>query len=120
MYFSIIAGLILLIIGGDTLVRGSIAVARKLAMPELLIGIALVGFGTSMPEMITSVNAALAGAPGIAIGNVVGSNIANILLILGVSAAIYPIACNPASMRRDGRVLLFATVSCIAVCLYGM
>ena len=75
-------------------------------MSPLLIGLTLVGFGTSMPELVTSVQASLAHSPGIAIGNIVGSNIANILLILGLSAIITPVAVNSRALKRDGSVVL--------------
>ncbi|MCF4099534.1 calcium/sodium antiporter [Maritalea mediterranea] len=116
---EIIIGLILLLVGGDTLVRGSVAVARKIGISELMIGLTLVGFGTSTPELVTSIQAALAGSPGIAVGNVVGSNIANILLILGAAALIYPIACQPAAIRRDGVVLILSALTCVVVSLLG-
>ena len=85
------AGLVLLFVGGEGLVRGSVAIAERLGISKLLIGLVIVGFGTSTPELLVSVNAALDGASEIALGNVVGSNIANILLIVGVAALIAPI-----------------------------
>lgn len=85
------AGLVLLFVGGEGLVRGSVTIAERLGISKLLIGLIIVGFGTSTPELLVSVNAALDGAPEIALGNVVGSNIANVLLILGVAAIIVPI-----------------------------
>lgn len=94
-------GLVLLGLGGELLVRGAVGMAARLGISPLLAGLTIVGFGTSMPELATSVQAALGGSPGIAVGNVVGSNIANILLILGISALILPLAVNPASFRRD-------------------
>jgi Ca2+/Na+ antiporter len=94
-------GLVLLLVGGKMLVRGAVACANSLGVPPLLIGLTLVGFGTSTPELVTSVTAALNGLPGIAVGNVVGSNIANILFILGASAIIYPLAVNPLGFKRD-------------------
>jgi cation:H+ antiporter len=75
------AGLIVLVIGGELLVRGAVSLASALGVSPLMIGLTLVGFGTSTPELVTSVQAALIGAPGIAVGNVVGSNICNVLLI---------------------------------------
>jgi cation:H+ antiporter len=94
-------GLVLLALGGELLVRGAVGMAARLGISPLLAGLTIVGFGTSTPELATSVQAALAGSPGIAIGNVVGSNIANILLILGVSALILPLNVNPAAFQRD-------------------
>ena len=85
---EIVIGLGLLLLGGDLLVRGAASAARQLGISELMIGLTLVGFGTSTPELVTSIDAALAGSPGLAVGNVVGSNIANILLILGVAAPL--------------------------------
>lgn len=85
------AGLVLLFVGGESLVRGSVALAERLGISKLLIGLVIVGFGTSTPELLVSVKAALAGSPEIALGNVVGSNIANVLLILGLAALIAPI-----------------------------
>lgn len=112
-------GMALLLIGGESLVRGAVGLARRLGVSPLLIGLTLVGFGTSTPELVTSVLAALAGSPGIAVGNVVGSNIANILLILGVAAVVWPIACTPAAFRRDGTAVVAAAVLCVGVALTG-
>lgn len=105
------AGLALLVIGGELLVRGSVATAERLGMSPLLIGLTLVGFGTSAPELVTSIQAARAGSPGIAVGNVVGSNIANTLLILGASALIAPIAIGSKALLRDGFIMLAAAVA---------
>jgi cation:H+ antiporter len=100
-YFLIIAGFALLLFGGESVVRGSVALAQRLGISPLIVGLTIVGFGTSLPEMVVSVNAALVGSPGLAVGNVVGSNIANILLILGVAAIIAPIAVSPGAVKRD-------------------
>lgn len=100
-YFLIIAGFALLLFGGESVVRGSVALAQRLGISPLIVGLTIVGFGTSLPEMVVSVNAALVGSPGLAVGNVVGSNIANILLILGVAALIAPIAVSPGAIKRD-------------------
>jgi cation:H+ antiporter len=100
-YFLIIAGFALLLVGGESVVRGSVALAQRLGVSPLIVGLTIVGFGTSLPEMVVSVNAALVGSPGLAVGNVVGSNIANILLILGVAAVIAPIAVHPSAVKRD-------------------
>ncbi|MCB9947986.1 MAG: calcium/sodium antiporter [Rhodospirillaceae bacterium] len=116
---SLFGGLVMLAVGGDILVRGAVAVARRIGVSPLVIGLTLVGFGTSMPELVTSINAALAGSDGVAIGNVVGSNIANILLILGVAAIIAPIACNPVAFRRDGWVLALSAALAAAVMMVG-
>ena len=101
-YLALALGLVLLVVGGDALVRGAVALARRFGVSPLLIGLTLVGFGTSAPELVTSLRAALDGAPGIAVGNVVGSNIANILLILAVAGLIRPLATARDALARDG------------------
>jgi cation:H+ antiporter len=111
------AGFILLIAGGELLVRGAVAVAERLGMSPLLIGLTLVGFGTSAPELVTSVQAAVAGSPQIAYGNIVGSNISNILLILGLSAVIAPLAVQSKALRRDGAFVV-VTAALLAVVGY--
>ncbi|HEY0833825.1 MAG TPA: calcium/sodium antiporter [Azospirillum sp.] len=116
---ELVAGLLLLLGGGEALVRGSVAVALRLGVSPLMIGLTLVGFGTSTPELVASLRAAQIGAPGIAIGNVVGSNIANILLILGVSSVILPMATTKEAFRRDGTVLVGAAVLLVLVVLLG-
>ena len=100
-WLLILGGLVLLGIGGELLVRGAVGFARVLRISPLLAGLTIVGFGTSMPELTTSLFAAFEGSPGIAIGNVLGSNIANILLILGLCALVMPLPVSPASFRRD-------------------
>jgi cation:H+ antiporter len=119
MWMNIALGLVLLLIGGELLVRGAVASAKALGVSPLLIGLTLVGFGTSTPELVTSVTAALNGSPGLAVGNVVGSNIANILFILGLSAIIYPMAVNPKGFKRDAIMVTAAAVACLGVVLYG-
>ncbi|MFC7334328.1 calcium/sodium antiporter [Rhodocista pekingensis] len=119
IYLSILAGLALLLAGGEFLVRGAVAVAKRLGVSPLLIGLTLVGFGTSTPELMASVQAALQGSSGIAVGNVVGSNIANILLILGLSAVIIPLPVDRGALRRDGFVAVAAALLATAFCLIG-
>ncbi len=114
------AGIVILVIGGEVLVRGAVAVAAGMGMSPLVIGIVIVGFGTSMPELVTSVEAALVDAPGVAVGNVVGSNICNILLILGLTALIQPVLTAKSTLRRDGVVLGVATILCLVVVMSGM
>lgn len=108
-YILFVTGLLGLFFGGELLVRGASAVARHFGLSPLLIGLTIVGFGTSAPELLVSVQAALAGSPGIAIGNVVGSNIANILLILGISALIAPLLIPARKLWRDLGFMLAAT-----------
>jgi cation:H+ antiporter len=120
MTFAMLAaGLGLLVLGGDILVRGAVDLARRLGVSPLLIGLTVVAFGTSMPELVTSLDAAFSGAPGIALGNVIGSNTANILLILGISALISPVTVAPGTFRRDGAALIAATLIGVVVVLWG-
>lgn len=109
MYLLVLGGLILLLTGGEALVRGAVSVARKLNISELVIGLTLVGFGTSVPELVTSLQAVDKGAVGIAIGNVVGSNIANIFLVLALAAIISPVLVHPQVLARDGTFMLAVT-----------
>lgn len=113
-----LAGLIGLAIGGELLVRGAVGIAQKLGVSTLITGLVIVGFATSMPEMVASVQASLAGSPDIAWGNVVGSNIANTLLILGVSALVAPIVLTGTG-RRDAVVALGATLLLWALAISG-
>ncbi|MGQ7847739.1 calcium/sodium antiporter [Granulosicoccus sp. 3-233] len=115
----ILLGFAGLIVGGEWLVRGAVSIARRFDVSPMVIGLTLVGFGTSMPELVTSLQAAMVGSPGIAIGNVVGSNIANILLILGAAALMAPIMVSPQAFRRDGSMLALATLLCLALVLSG-
>jgi cation:H+ antiporter len=107
-------GIVLLGLGGDVLVRGAVGIAEHLQVSPLFTGLVLVGFGTSTPELATSLNAAMQGSAGIAVGNVVGSNIANILLILGLTAVILPIPADPKAFKRDAPMLAIATLACLA------
>ena len=116
---SILIGILLLWFGGTYFVRGSVAIAQRLKVSELMIGLTLVGFGTSLPELVTSIGAALSGSPGLAVGNVVGSNIANILLILGLVALVRPFSCHMASFNRDALVLSAATLIGVVIILNG-
>jgi cation:H+ antiporter len=114
-----IAGLVLLLAGGEALVRGAVSVARRFGLSPLVIGLTVVGFGTSIPELVVGVNAALAGAPGITVGNVIGSNMANMMLILGVAAAIAGVSVSTTALGRDGLMMVAATVAFAAVGVSG-
>lgn len=103
-------GVLLLTSGGEALIRGSLAAANRLRISPLLSGLLIVGFGTSAPELVVSIDAALSERPDIAVGNVVGSNISNSLLILGLCALITPLAVRPLVLRRDGVTVVLATV----------
>lgn len=109
-FLYLVLGIALLTVGGEALIRGSLAAAKRLGVSPLLSGLVIVGFGTSAPELVVSVNAAIDGRPDIAIGNVVGSNIGNILLILGICALITPLAVKPLALRRDAVTVVAASV----------
>lgn len=98
---SLVAGIALLVFAGDYLVRGSVAVARHFGVPTLIIGLTIVAFGTSAPELVVGIDAVLSGAPTLALGNVVGSNIANVLLVIGAPAIIAPISCNAPRLGKN-------------------
>jgi cation:H+ antiporter len=104
-----ILGLLLLVVGGDLLIRGSTRLAAALGIPPLVIGLTVVGFGTSAPELAVSVQASLSGNPGVALGNVLGSNIFNILFILGVSALLAPLTIQRQLIRLDVPVMVLAS-----------
>ena len=118
-YLQLLAGLVLLLVCGDLFVRGAVGVAERLKVSPLVIGLTLVGFGTSLPELFASLEGARLGSPGIAVGNVVGSNIANILLILGLSALIMPMAVTPGTLRFNGPVLVGTCLLAILLFLLG-
>jgi cation:H+ antiporter len=106
----LVVGVAMLTAGGEALIRGALSAARRMGISPLLSGLLIVGFGTSMPEMVVSVVAALEDRPDIAVGNVVGSNISNVLMILGVCALISPIAVQPTALRRDAVAAVAASL----------
>lgn len=108
----LIVGLFLLVYGADRLVYGAAVMSRSLGVPPLIIGMTIVGIGTSLPELIMSITAALNGQSDMAVGNVLGSNITNILLILGITALIHPLAVRSAVLRRELPLMLAVTVLC--------
>jgi cation:H+ antiporter len=108
-FIAVIFGLVLLVWSADRFVEGSASTARHFAMPPLLIGMVIIGFGTSAPEMVVSALAASQGNPGIALGNAYGSNITNIALILGVTALISPIAVHSQVLRKELPILTVVT-----------
>lgn len=112
-------GLALLFAGGEALVRGGVSLAHRLRVPPLVVGLTVVGFGTSTPELLVSIQAALDGLPDIALGNVIGSNTANILLILGLSALISPMVLKLAELQRDLGVMIIAACALLALGFYG-
>ena len=107
---QLIGGFILLVWGADRLVAGASALARNLGVSPLIIGLTIVAFGTSAPELIVSAVAAFRGNPGLAVGNAIGSNIANIGLILGITAAIYPLRVESETLKREYPVLMLIMI----------
>ncbi len=106
----LVAGVVLLIWAGDWMVRGAAALARHWGVPALIVGLTIVAFGTSAPELVVSVQSVLTGASQLATGNIIGSNIANILLVLGVAASIMAIPTNISGVGRNTAVCVAATI----------
>lgn len=119
-YLQIIAGLVLLTAGGEFIVRGAVGLALLLGVSKVIVGLTIVAAGTSAPEFVVSLNAALKGTADIAMGNVVGSNIANILLILGAVALLKPVAASRVTVVRDGGAMLLGALLFSAFCLFGV
>jgi K+-dependent Na+/Ca+ exchanger family protein len=116
LYFLLLVlGLVLITIGADVLTNGAVIIAERLGVSQLVIGLTIVGLGTSAPELVVSITSALANKPDIAIANVIGSNITNIFLILGLSAIIYPLRVSHYVMKRDIPVVLLVTVVCLVM-----
>ncbi|GHA84855.1 calcium/sodium antiporter [Modicisalibacter luteus] len=116
---SLAVGIVLLTLGGEALIRGAIAASRRVGVSPLLTGLVIVGFGTSAPELVVSIDAAMNDQPDIAVGNIVGSNIGNVLLILGLCALISPMTVQPLALRRDGLVVVVASALFIVLTLSG-
>lgn len=112
-WIQLISGLVILVVGGEFLVRASTKLAVYMKVSSIVIGLTIVSFGTSFPELVVSVEAALNGHPDIALGNVVGSNIANIALVLGITALIFPIAVGRSTLVKDWPIMLL--VSCLLI-----
>jgi cation:H+ antiporter len=113
-------GLALLLFSADFMVRGAVGVARRAGLSPLIIGLTVVAIGTSAPELVTTLTATLDGTPDLALGNVIGSNLANMLLILGIAALIKPVACAPRVIARDGTMVLVATVLFVGFAMTGV
>lgn len=118
-YLELLAGLIYLLMGGDLLVRGAVALARRARLPPVVIALSIVALGTSLPELVVTVQAVLNGHPGIAIGNVVGSNIANVSLVVGVPAIFYPLTTTDDETRRDAAIMVVVSLLFLVACLIG-
>jgi len=106
VYLLLFVGLALLFVSGKFLVDSSVAISRRLKIPRMIIGLTVVAFGTSAPELLVSLQAAFSGYPEIAMGNVVGSNISNILLVLAITALIFPIPVPASSVKRDWPIMM--------------
>lgn len=118
--FYLIIGLALLVGAGDALVRGAVSLSLRFGIPAFIVSATVVAFGTSAPELLISVEAALKDAPGIALGNVMGSNIANVLLVLGVPAVIAPLAACGHETHRNLYFMIAATALFSALTLTGI
>lgn len=117
--FLLLVGLALIVFGADWLVDGASAIARKAGISEFVIGLTIVGFGTSCPELVVSLTGALQGSADISVGNVIGSNIFNTLLILGLTAVIAPVAVTRANSHRDIPIALMVTFLFVIIALTG-
>jgi cation:H+ antiporter len=119
-YFLLIIGLALLLVSGEVLVKGAIGLATRLQISKLVVGATVVSLGTSAPELLVSMQAAIAGHPEIAIGNVVGSNIANIALVLGLVLIIFPLNVDRDTIRLDWPVMMLASVLFYLMAMNGI
>jgi len=119
IYLLLFTGLLLLFASGKYLVESSVAISRLLRIPTMIIGLTVVAFGTSAPELLVSVQAAISGFPEIAMGNVVGSNISNILLVLAITAIIFPIPAPSTSVKRDWPIMMFVSLLLFIFALNG-
>jgi len=120
MAFLLVAsGLALLVLAGDFLVKGAVALSLRLGVPTLVVSVTIVGFGTSAPEMLIAVQSALEGAPGLALGNVVGSNTANVLLVLGFPALLYTLDTSKSDTSRNYVMMMAVSVIFIALAFMG-
>jgi cation:H+ antiporter len=113
-------GFVVLFLSGKYLVSGGVELARFLHIPPMVVGLTIISFGTSAPELLVSLKAALSGSPEIAIGNVVGSNLSNIGLVLGITALIFPIPAQRSIIRKDWPVMMIATLLLIAFSINGL
>lgn len=115
--FLLILGLLLLLVSGKYLVESSVVIARHFHIPTGIIGLTIVAFGTSAPELLVSLQAAVQGHPDMAVGNVVGSNISNILLVLGLTTVIFPLVVQPESVKRDWPIMIGLSVLLLLILL---
>lgn len=119
-YVYLLSGLAILVVAGEILVRGAVAIAGRLKIAPLLVGLTIVALGTSAPELTVSIDAALRGVPDLVTGNVVGSNISNILLVLGAAAIITPVVAHEKIVRRDVLFLVVVSSVLAGLCFVGV
>ncbi|MBL6959123.1 MAG: calcium/sodium antiporter [Rhodospirillales bacterium] len=119
MYFQLIGGIVVMLAAAEIFIRGAISLAKILNIPPLVIGMTVVAIGTSAPELMVTLDASLSGAPGLAVGNLIGSNIANVLLILGVSCLLSPMKGPESANFRDGFVLMAGSAMFALLCAQG-
>lgn len=117
-FLKLFGGFVYLLMGGDLLVRGALGLARESKIPPTVVGLTVVAMGTSAPELMVSSFSALSGYPGISVGNVVGSNIANVLLVIGVPVLIHPIVCNQAGLGKQTGLMISVSVLFILLCVF--
>ena len=113
-------GLVILLLAGDALVKGAVNLSLRLGVPALIVSLTIVAFGTSAPELLIAIKAVLEGAPGIALGNVVGSNTANVLMVLGIPALMAAMHTSACETRKTYNFMLAATVLFIALAFRGV
>ena len=114
-----ILGLVILLVAGDALVKGAVNLSLRLGVPALIVSLTVVAFGTSAPELLVSIDAVLSGVPGLALGNVVGSNTANVLLVLGLPALLFTLDTRRSEVRKTYLTMIAASVLFIALAFFG-
>ena len=117
-FLKLFGGFVYLLMGGELLVRGALGLSKESNIPPVVVGMTVVAMGTSAPELMVSTFSALSGYPGIAIGNVIGSNIANVLLVLGVPVLIYPIVCSQEGLARQTSLMIAVSLMFIVMCVF--
>lgn len=117
-FLKLFGGFVYLLMGGELLVRGALGLSKESHIPPVIVGMTVVAMGTSAPELMVSTFSSLSGYPGIAIGNVVGSNIANVLLVIGVPVLIYPISCAQEGLSRQTSLMIAVSLMFIVMCVF--
>jgi cation:H+ antiporter len=117
-FLKLFGGFVYLLMGGELLVRGALGLSKERNISPVVVGMTVVAMGTSAPELMVSTFSALSGYPGIAIGNVIGSNIANVLLVIGVPVMIYPISCGQEGLSRQTSLMVAVSLMFIVMCVF--